>query len=277
MNLASRALLLCLLLLTAGHQLGCESRPAQRRAPQPTSAASTSAPHKKPLEAGGVSYLELYTGGAIPSQELVMLVAIHGLGDRPQQFQNLFRGLKLPARVILARGLDRYSRGFSWFPIRVREMDKVRLAKGVRHAAGKLAKMIEVLTKRYPTVGRPLVTGFSQGGMLSFALGVEHPQHISAALPLAGWLPDTMWPSKAPANAVPIVALHGDADTVLPIAPTRASVATLRKLGMKVELHEYPAVGHNVSPAMRRALYRQIALVAAQLGKPNTPDTGDEP
>ena len=256
-----RAVALCTLLLLAGIAQGCESKPAEHRShPPPSSTAGAAS--EGTLAAGGVGYLELYTAAAKPGQTLPMILAIHGLGDRPERFRGLFRDLPVPTRLIVARGIDRYGRGFSWFPIRVGNVDEARLTKGVRHAANRLARMIEALVKRYPTRRRPLVTGFSQGGILSFALAAEHPQLIASAVPLAGWLPRPMWPAQAPAAAVPIVALHGDADRVLPIAPTRAAVAALRKLGMAVELHEYPAVVHTVSPAMRRALYREIAAHA---------------
>ncbi len=192
-------------------------------------------------------------------QTLPMIVAIHGLGDRPEQFATLLSALPVPARLIVPQGIDPYHGGFSWFPIRVRDLDPERLAGGLKRAASRLAELLAELGRRHPTKGRPVVTGFSQGGMLSFVLAVEHPQAIAAAIPLAGWLPPPLWPSAVPRAAPPIMALHGDADRLLEIEPTRAAVGQLRQLGFQVELREYPGVGHTVSPAMRRELYRQLA------------------
>jgi phospholipase/carboxylesterase len=170
------------------------------------------------------------------------------------------------------QGLAPYQSGYSWFPIRVRSQDPERISQGMRRAATRLAQLLAELGQRHPTKGKPLVTGFSQGGMLSFALAVDHPQSIAAAIPMAGWLPPPMWPSALPPMAPPIVALHGDGDQLLEIEPTRAAVGKLRQLGFQVELHEYPGVGHTVSPAMRRELYRQLAAqVAAQVAGQSSP------
>ncbi|MBW2454872.1 MAG: alpha/beta fold hydrolase [Deltaproteobacteria bacterium] len=247
----------------AASPLGCEAPatapPVASSAPVTPPALAPSAVQHGARVAAGIRYLVRYTGGARADQQLPMVVAIHGLGDRPERFAGLLAGLEQPARLIVPQGLDPYHGGFSWFPIRVADQDPEAIAQGMRRAAARLADMLTELGKRHPTEGKPVVTGFSQGGMLSFALAVEHPQVVAAAIPLAGWLPPPMWPSTVPAQAPPIVALHGDADPLLTIQPTRDAVRQLRQAGFAVELHEYPGVRHTVSPAMRRQLYRQLA------------------
>jgi phospholipase/carboxylesterase len=214
--------------------------------------------------AGGLRYLVRHTGGASARDEVPMVVAIHGLGDRPDRFA-LFAQYPRPARVLVPQAPAPHGGGFSWFPIRVRGSDPAKVAAGMRVAAGKLAAMIEAATARHPTRGKPVVTGFSQGGMLSFALAVEHPQLIAGAVPIAGWLPEPMWPRAAPVSAPPIVALHGDADPVLPIQPTRDGVGHLRSIGWTAELLEYPSVPHRVRPDMLREVYRRVdALTQAK-------------
>src|SRR5262245_29161383 len=54
--------------------------------------ASTAAPAKT------VEFVELTTGGANPSETLPMIIAIHGLGDRPEAFSELFSGFDVKAR-----------------------------------------------------------------------------------------------------------------------------------------------------------------------------------
>ncbi|NVB42910.1 prolyl oligopeptidase family serine peptidase [Pseudenhygromyxa sp. WMMC2535] len=206
-------------------------------------------------EAAGVHYLEYLTGGAQAGDTLPMIIAIHGLGDSPQGFVGLFEGFDQPARVILPQGLDAYEPGWSWFPVRARDADIEGLAQGIAKAADALAPAVEALTKTYPTAGEPIVTGFSQGGMLSFTLAVRHGELFSAAFPVGGWLPPPLWPQSSPGpDSPPILAFHGDADRAVSFAPTQEAVAALDKLGYEVELRPYPGVGHAIPPAMRAEL-----------------------
>ena len=267
----TRSLLQVILLASL---LGCDAAPSEAPSkpptppptPQPAPTPAKPSPPKPPAsgegEAAGIGYLVRYSGQASPQDELPMVIGIHGLGDRPSRF-GLLTGYQRPARVILPRGLEPHGGGFSWFPIRVRGADPERVSEGMRAASKQLAAMITALVDRYPTTGKPVVTGFSQGGMLSFALAVEHPQLIAAALPVAGWLPEPMWPKAKPESAPPIIALHGDADPVLPIEPTRDGVGALRRVGWDARLTEYPGVPHRVRPNMLRELYRQLETVAA--------------
>lgn len=239
----------------------CEDRAAEPgRAPTPPPAAVTaSASPPAVLEAAGVEYLVHYIGGANPRARLPMLVVMHGLGDRPESFEGLVDGIAASARVVLPRGLKPYRGGHSWFDIDIPDPDVDEVARGVEHAADRLAAALSVWAQRYPTHGKPVVSGFSQGGMLSFALAVKHSGAISAAVPVAGWLPRPLWPQRKPDAPAPIVALHGDVDNVLPIAPTREGVAYLQGLGFDVTLLAYAGVAHQISPPMNRELLDRLA------------------
>ena len=222
------------------------------------------APDPYPDAAAGIHYLEIMTGGAGPEDEVPMIVAIHGLGDEPKNFQHVLDAFPGRARVILPRAIDDHEPGWSWFPIRARSADVEGLSRGIEEAADAIAPAVAELANSRPTVGKPIVTGFSQGGMLTFALAVRHPQQFSGAVAVGGWLPPPMWPESAPADFPELVALHGDADKAVKIQPTRDAVAHLSKLGVPVELHEYPGVGHAIPPAMRAELHQ---LLTARLTK----------
>lgn len=247
----------------------------------PVSTASVDAPTPAPTRgryavAADMEYLEVIhvprgTPAAArpgPDAQLPMLIAIHGLGDRPENFKHVIADLPYTARLILPRGLDPVEDGYSWFPIRARSTDVAGLARGISGAADRLARLIAELQTSRPTTGRPVVTGFSQGGMLSFALAVYHPGLLAAAVPVGGWLPPPLWPSALPARRpLPkIVALHGEADPAVKFAPTREAVEHLEKLGWPAALKAYPEVGHAIPPNMRRELYLQLqrALEAAE-------------
>jgi phospholipase/carboxylesterase len=120
--------------------------------------------------------------------------------------------------------------------------------------------MIDEIVRRRPTAGKPIVTGFSQGGMLSYALAALHPESVGAVFPVGGLLPEALWPAAWPAGQErpPIHAFHGDRDPRVPIEDDRATAARLREVGLGVELTEYPGVVHAIPSGMRHDLVRAI-------------------
>ncbi len=228
-------------------------------------------------EIAGISYLEIITGDARADQELPMIVAIHGLGDQPENFSAVFDGFTTPARLILPRALDEYEPGYSWFPIRARDPDVQALAAGIVRAVDALAPAIVALAKSRPTTGKPIVTGFSQGGMLTFALATRHPDQLASAVAVSGGLPRPLWPTSATAptidfSAYPtLVALHGDSDIAVNIGPTRLAIAHLRSLGIPARLREYPGVGHAIPPSVRHDLFTELSRAIATASSDTNP------
>jgi phospholipase/carboxylesterase len=187
-------------------------------------------------------------------------LAIHGRGDRPEDFAPLLTELEAPARLIVPRAPTPFSDGFTWFPLDG-GLQGAETDRGVRAAARGLADALAAITKTRPTRGRPIVTGFSQGGALSFALALLHPDSVSAAFPVGGWVAFPL-PSEAATSGAgrpPIVALHGGDDRLIPAAGTRDAVSRLQKLGYTAELREHSGVGHTIPAAMRRELLGLIA------------------
>lgn len=267
--------------------LGCErsSKKPSTAAPAKQAAAATPAAEpSEPLgselqtsdkqefeEAAGLAYAEVMLGGAKPDDTVPMIVAIHGLGDGPHSFGRLFANFPEPARLILPRGLDDYEAGgWSWFPLRARDPDVDELAKGVDRSAKTIAKGVAELQNKRKTVGKPIVTGFSQGGILTFELAVHHPDVVGVAIAVGGWLPPPRWPKKKPEDtALPrIVALHGTADNAVEYEPTVKAVEQLKELGYAVELKAYEGVRHVITPAIQRDLLDELAD-AVKAAKPS--------
>jgi phospholipase/carboxylesterase len=249
--------LLWLMLLTTA---GCESRSQRRDARAAPSASPTQS--RQPFEApgadgwgraGSLRYLERTLAGGDPAQPLPLVIMIHGLGDAPRL--DWFTGagaIKTPMRLIMPRAPTPYYDGFAWFPYDPANRDPQALARGIAAAADQLATAIEVLRVRRATLGKPIVTGFSQGGMLSYALALHHAGLISFSYPISGLLPEPLWPAPKPDGMrfPRIVAMHGDRDGVVPIEPTRQLHAALSARGYDNSLREFAGIGHQISPDM---------------------------
>ncbi len=223
-------------------------------------------------EASGLEYLEVVTGGAAPDDALPLVIAMHGLGDHPAAFRLLLDDLPARARVLFPRApMPHGDDGYSWFEFHADDaVDGTRLAAGVRAAADRVALLLADVAREHPGPPRAIACGFSQGGMLAFALAALHPEQVSVAVSLSGYLPTGLWPAQRPAvRPLPrVVALHGEADRLIPMDAARWSVEALRANGYDATLQTWPGVGHNLSPAIRASLETAVVRAVSELSQP---------
>ncbi len=214
----------------------------------------------------GLEYLVVTTGGAQADEALPLVLAVHGMGDRPESFARLFQGLPLKARVIVPRAPRPHGDGGSWYLTRREDKDKDARAASIEDAATRLATLLEELSLSFPTTGRAVVTGFSQGGVLSFILAIRHPALFKLAVPLSGELPWLLRPRppEVGTRAPRIRALHGSADRLFSLDGTQRGVEHLVGLDYDAVVTSYPGIKHKLSPEMRKELYR---LLAEALGR----------
>ena len=79
-----------------------------------------------------------------------------------------------------------------------------------------------------------LVTGFSQGGFLAYAIASRHPDVVAKAFPVSGSCPGPLIP-KNHAKASPIVAFHGTADKVRDTKSDRGASNGFKEAGNEAE------------------------------------------
>jgi phospholipase/carboxylesterase len=217
-------------------------------------------------EIAGVRYLEHMTGGARPDERVPMIVALHPMDADPADFLQLLRRYRRRARLILPYGHPSGGMYF-WYD----SVDEDVAAPLVTREADRLAAALAALVAARPTVGKPVVTGFSQGGMMAFALAVTHPEALAAAFPISGLLPSSLYPSAAlssgprPMTLPPVVAFHGAADLAVPTQSARASIAELRQAGYTAELHEYAGVEHDLPARELGEILERIGRAADRL------------
>ncbi len=251
--------------------MGAASCQTERKAPpapakdapaaaSPKAPAADKAPSKKAApkfadaDLPDIEYTEIVTGKGEKSDRLPMIVMVHGYGATPDDFKGFFlTNFQVPARVILPKGIKPKGPGFSWFDIvRPIEDGDPKMVAEMERSAAALAKLMRRLRVEKPTLGKPIISGFSQGGMMSFIVAAKHPEVISAAVPIAGWLPPALVPeAELTGNQPAITALHGDADERVKLEPTRQGVEALHAKGLKAELKIYPGVAHRFTPTMK--------------------------
>lgn len=220
--------------------------------------AATSCPLGESDSVAGLRVTHRVVGDVAQHQPLPLVLAVHGLGDRAEHFIEILAGLRGPARIVAPQAPIPYRMGWSWFsglpgdgtPSHV-------VAARVWQATARLERLVRRLKSACPTRGRAIVVGFSQGGVLAFALARHSPNLVRLAVPISGWLPRGLRRGTATAPAR-VFAVHGGADRL--VAPQRAkrSVAHLTANGGQATLKLFGAVGHAIGQTMQKTVLRVV-------------------
>lgn len=222
----------------------------------------------EPREANdaGFRYLVFETAGAKPDAVLPMIVGLHYSSANPEAMLEYFDGIDFPVRIVLPQGEYPRRGGYSWFASDYADLNAAEQKKTTFAVEEKLSDFVGSATARYRTRGKPIAMGISYGGDLSFLLAIRHPEQFRAAFPVAArflpsWMPAS---NRCKPNCPPIRAMHGDADTTVPMAPTQNAVQQLVKMGYDVRLTPYSGVTHDFDARMESDLGQQVkALLAA--------------
>lgn len=112
-------------------------------------------------------------------------------------------------------------------------------------------KVIDEIVVHYP-IDKDQITllGFSQGTILSFAVGLSYPEKIKNIIGLSGYINERILKDNYKEknfNNLQIYTSHGSLDQVIPVDWARNTKPFLKKLGIDCHYSEFP-VGHGVAP-----------------------------
>ena len=100
--------------------------------------------------------------------------------------------------------------------------------------------------------GRTVLGGFSQGAVMTFALGLGPGRPRPAALvPLSGFMPEVPGFELDLAGAPPVALGHGTYDEVIPVSFARAARERLEDAGAELHYRESP-YPHAIDPSFLR-------------------------
>ncbi len=117
-------------------------------------------------------------------------------------------------------------------------------------------ELIAHLESRFPVDrSKVVVTGFSLGGFGTWYMAARHPEVFCAAIPVAG-RPQPELIDKI--DHLSLFVIHSRKDTVVPIGPTEAAVAALKKRGVPVEFMVIAGLSHYETPAYVEYLARAV-------------------
>ncbi|MBI1815025.1 MAG: alpha/beta fold hydrolase [Deltaproteobacteria bacterium] len=141
-----------------------------------------------------------------------------------------------------------YGHGYGWFPI---TMGAPPDPGQFSAAIGSLRTFIDAALTRYAIDRKKLVMlGFSQGGVVAYALALAQPERFAGLAALSSWLPAALAQqfSAAAHDRLPTLVQHGTRDELIDVARARESVEALRGLRVPVTYREYD-MGHEINPS----------------------------
>jgi len=195
------------------------------------------------------SYIVKYSGNSGRNDNLPMLVALHGNGDTAKNFYNTaLDQLNAPARIVLLKGPIPQAGGSAW-PWNA--ADYAQYGNAINEAIASLAL-------RYPTIEKPILLGFSGGGMVAYYQAVKHGNSYSYIFPVSGKLSSDMLGEKPFRQGAKVLAFHGNKDSVVSISGGKRAISILQEHGVSVKLVEFDGGHHGIFTDMKPTITQAI-------------------
>ena len=139
--------------------------------------------------------------------------------------------------------------GYQWFPIPWLDgSSEVEAGAGLARARADLHAFLDLmLEKEGVSPSNCVLVGFSQGTMMSLAVGPERATPLGGIVGFSGRLLDRAAPARA-ISKPPILLVHGDEDPMVPASSMPEAEAALTAAGFAVETHLSRGVGHGIAP-----------------------------
>lgn len=197
----------------------------------------------------GIRYLETVRGGE-SNDRLPMIISFHSRGATPNG-AGTFGGVS-PVRIIRPTGFNKTDSGYTWFT-KSSSTQPEQLTAEMRMRSAQLAKFIKAITACRPTSGKPIVTGSSEGGHVSYLLASTQPKLVGGAVALLGYLPKGLWN----AGMAPTVGLHTTGDPTISYPRTKEFWDAMKVRGADLYTETFPG-GHEVVSPMASAWARSV-------------------
>ncbi len=195
------------------------------------------------------SYLVKYSAEGNGRRVLPMLVALHGNGDTASHFyETALDRITAPARIILLEGPVPYGRGRAWPWTRA---DFTKYGNAVNRA-------IEILEQKYPTIGKPVLLGFSGGAMMAYYQAVRHGDSYSYIFPVSGQLDRDWLGEETTRPGAEVLAYHGRNDNLIPVSGGRNAIHLLQAKGIRASLAEFDGGHLGVFTNMKMDISRAV-------------------
>lgn len=227
----------------------------------PESACIATLPGAETGTYGGYCYETVIANSSDESGSLPLVIGLHWSGSTPAELREVLSGIKEPVRLVLVQGPNIRREGFSFYPVDpyYYDMDESRQRAVQLEESARMAALAKEVSRRFQACGRPAMVGASQGGDLTYLLGLRHPDVVGLSIPLLATINQQLVPDR-PARQIPIHVMHGIDDAIVPIETARSLAESAKAKGFEATLTEFVETGHDIPDAMKS---RFAALIDA--------------
>ncbi|MGH1343806.1 MAG: alpha/beta hydrolase [Nannocystales bacterium] len=177
------------------------------------------------------------------------IVLMHGRGGTHDGMFDALAVIVLPAVQIYPQAPTAFGpKSFAWTRARSTDAD---WPEKQADAVWSMRPFIEWVSRCF---GPPVVAGHSQGAHMAFGIAAAYPELVRAAVGVSGALTPALWGELK----VPVVAVHGVEDSIVPIANARRM---RDELG--VTLVEVPGHGHAFSGVLKEQFESAVDLAGS--------------
>ncbi|MDA9201873.1 alpha/beta fold hydrolase [Flavobacteriaceae bacterium] len=189
------------------------------------------------------SFVYLSKASKITNAPLVVM--LHGYSSNESDLFSFASLIPSDYHVVSLQAPLSLGMGYAWFPIHFEEnMERWTSPEEAQHAIDYVTSFLTYYTEKNDVDANNItLLGFSQGAMLSYSVGLAHP-NVSAIAALSGYL-DPRLVRFDNLNKT-IYVSHGEQDVVVPYAWAAQSVALLKENGYSPTWLSYPQ-GHGVN------------------------------
>lgn len=180
-----------------------------------------------------------------------VLFLLHGYGSHEEDLFSFVNYLPEEYLIISLRApLTLGFGGYAWYSIHFNEQqDKWSDDDEAKTAQEIILHNIDYHLEQFKLEGQKVsLLGFSQGAILSWAVGLSHPERIDKIIALSGYVNEDIFGyAKEGLDQLRIFSSHGTEDPTLPVDWARKGIALVEKKEINVDYKEYPA-GHGINP-----------------------------
>jgi phospholipase/carboxylesterase len=182
-----------------------------------------------------------------------LLLLLHGYGSNEEDLFSFASELPEDYFVVSARApYDMMYGSYAWYAINFdADENKFSDISQAQQSRDIISNFIDELIEKYPIdASNVTLIGFSQGSILSYAVGLSYPQKVQRIVAMSGYLNTDIAIDNYKANDflnLSVFASHGTVDQVIPVEWARKTAPILSEMGIPVVYKEYP-IGHGVSP-----------------------------
>lgn len=184
--------------------------------------------------------------GTRDSHPLPLVFVLHGRGADANDLAELAPMMGTAYRFVFPNAPEPFEPapgfrfGFTWFDGWPAEPSSIKRSRQL------LIQFIDEILSRYATPpGKVILSGFSQGGLMSLDVGFRIADKLAGIVVMSGALYEDDLANFS--RGLSVLMVHGTQDDMIPVLAARRARRVLESHGVEPEYHEF-AMGHFVTP-----------------------------